>query len=89
MTGSAGGAPFNVPTGTIWGLPVVRTRALAAGHAIVGSWRLGATLFEREGVMIRVADQHASLFISNTVVILAEERVGLAVHRPDFFVHIS
>lgn len=84
-----GGAPFASPAMSVWGLPAVRTRALAEGHAIVGAWALGATLFEREGTTIRTTDSHASLFISNTWVILAEERVGLAVHRPDFFVHIS
>lgn len=87
--GIGGGAPFEMPRITAWGLPVVRTRSLASGTAIVGSWRMGATLFEREGVTIRTTDSHASLFISNTWVILAEERVALAVHRPDFFVKLT
>lgn len=86
---NSGGAPFNSPEARVWGLPAVRTRALAEGHAIVGAWQMGATLFQREGITIRTTDSHASLFISNTWVILAEERVGLAVHRPDFFVHVS
>ena len=65
---------------------MVRTRALAVNKAVVGNWSLGATIFERAGTTIRTTDSHASLFISNTSVILAEERVGLAVHRPDWFV---
>lgn len=85
----ATGSPFGSPDLSLWGLPVIRTRTLASLTAIVGSWRLGATLFERMGVTIRSTDSHASLFISNTVVILAEERVGLAVHRPDFFVNTT
>jgi hypothetical protein len=87
--GTAGSAPFGSPPQTAWGLDVVRSRSVASGTAIVGSWRLGATLFEREGPTIRTTDSHASLFISNTWVILAEERVGLAVHRPDFFVKLT
>lgn len=79
-------APFGVPPQTAWGMPVVRSRSITAGSCLVGSWRLGATLFEREAPTIRTTDSHASLFVSNTWVILAEERVALAVHRPDFFV---
>lgn len=86
---NVGNAPFGVPSPTIWGLPVARTRSLASGTSIVGAFGLGATLFEREGVTIRTTDSHASLFISNTWVVLAEERIGLAVHRPDWFVSIS
>ena len=81
----AGAAPATIG-GVTWGLPAIRTRALAAGSAIVGAWRLGATLFDRQQTVIRVSDQHSDLFIRNQVVILAEERVGLAIHRPALFV---
>jgi HK97 family phage major capsid protein len=81
-----GSAPFGTPVPTVWGLPVIRSRALTSGDALVGAWKLGATLFEKQGVTIRSTDSHASLFTSNTVVILAEERVGLAIHRPNWFV---
>lgn len=80
-----GGAP-SVASGVTWGLPAVRTRALAAGSAIVGAWRLGATLFDRQQTTIKVGDQHSDLFIKNQVVILAEERVAFAIHRPALFV---
>lgn len=69
-----------------WGLPCIRTRAFATLTALVGSGRLGATIFQREGVTVRVGDQHSDYFTTNKVAILAEERIGLAVHRPDFFV---
>lgn len=84
-----GGAvpPFgNVGNIGIWGLPVVRSRALPVGTAIVGAWRMGATLFDRMQTVIKVGNQHNDFFINNKIVILAEERVALAVHRPDFFV---
>lgn len=88
MDGSVLGGPLPfgaVPPG-LFGLPVVRTRALATNKAVVGAWQLGATLFQRTATRIRTTDSHASLFISNTWVLLAEERIALAVHRPDFFV---
>lgn len=85
----AGNAPWGNAPATIWGLPAIRTRALASNEALVGDFARGATLFERAGTTIRSTDSHASLFISNTLVVLAEKRIGLAVHRPDFFVDVT
>lgn len=84
-----GTAPVGTPFGTVWGLPVVRSRAIAPNKAIVGSWRLGATLFDRQQTVIRIGNQHSDYFVLNKVVVLAEERVALAVHRPDFFVYAT
>jgi HK97 family phage major capsid protein len=83
------GIPFaDAPPG-IWGVPVVRTRALDADKAIVGNWQQGATVFDRQQTIIKSTDSHASLFISNTLVVLAEKREALAVWRPDFFVDVT
>ena len=70
----------------LWGLRAIRTRALASLTSVVGSWRLGATLFQREGVAVTVSDSHSDYFVFNKVAIKGEERVALAIHRPDFFV---
>ena len=72
-----------------WGLPVVRTTAVSAGTAVVGAWQQAATLFDRSVVSIRVGNQHSDYFTTNRVAILAEERVALAVHRPDLFVSVA
>jgi HK97 family phage major capsid protein len=81
------GLPFtNVDSLGAWGLPVIRTRAVTANSAIVGAWRLGATMFDRMQTTIRIGNQHSDFFTNNKVAVLAEERVALAVHRPDFFV---
>lgn len=72
-----------------WGMNTVRTRALATNTALVGSWKLGATLLDRMRSTIIVGNQHASYLIENKVAIVAEERIGLAVHRPDFFVNVT
>jgi len=82
--GFGGSAPAQQEAFT-WGLAAVRTRSMVAGKALVGS-SMGATIFEREGVTVRVGDQHNDYFVKNLVAILAEERIGLAVHRPDWFV---
>jgi len=87
-SGFGGNAPAELSSIT-WGERVVRSRALDQTEALVGAFRLGATLFQREGVSIRVGDQHGEYFVSNKVAILGEERVGLAVHRPDWFVETT
>lgn len=80
------GLPYTGPPQGWWGLPTVRTRALSQGAAIVADWAMGATLFDRMQTTIRTSDSHDTYFTQNKVAILAEERVALAVHRPDFFV---
>lgn len=69
-------------TPRVWRVPVIVTNAIAAGNFLVGDWQMGAKLYVREGVSIRVAEQHAELFTSNGVAILGEERFCLGVNRP-------
>ncbi|MFD7410146.1 phage major capsid protein [Kitasatospora purpeofusca] len=76
-------------TPRIWGLTVVSTVAMAAGTALVGGFRLGATLWERQGVTILMTDSHADYFTANTLVILAERRANVAVHTPKAFTKIT
>jgi len=87
--GFSTGSPYNSPSPTIWGLPVVRTMSMPVGKALVASWAQGATVFDREQTTIRVGDQHSDYFTNNKVVILAEKRVGLAVFRPDYFCEVT
>jgi HK97 family phage major capsid protein len=78
------GAPMR-----IWGLTVVTSVAMAAGTALLGGYRMGATLWERQGVTILMTDSHADYFTANTLVILAERRANVAVHTPQAFVKIT
>lgn len=70
----------------IWRQPVVSTPAMTQGTYLTGAWGLGATLYDREIGNIRIAEQHSDFFIRNAVAILAEERIALAVKRPEAFV---
>lgn len=69
-----------------WRQPVVETPAMPEGTFLTGAWGLGAQLYDRAQANIRVADQHADFFIRNAVAILAEQRLALAVKRPESFV---
>jgi len=80
------GMPYGEAPTTIWGLPCVRSRSIASGQALVGAFKTGAQLFDRSAASLRVGDQHADYFTNNKVAILIEERLALAVYRPDWFV---
>jgi HK97 family phage major capsid protein len=72
-------------TGTgqmLWGRRVATSTAMPAGEYLTGSLRLGATMYDREAMSVRLADQHGDVFTKNAVIILVEERIGLAVERP-------
>ena len=73
----------------LWRLPIVETPAIAEGTALVGSFGLGATLYDRMQGTIRVSEQHSDFFVRNAVAILAEERIALAVTRPESFVEVT
>lgn len=73
----------------IWQMPVIASPAMAEGTALVGAFGLGAKIYDREQANIRIAEQHMDLFVRNAVAILAEERVGLTVSRPESFIEID
>ena len=73
----------------IWRLPVIDTPAMPEGTALVGAFGTGAQLYDREQATIRISEQHADFFVRNAIVVLAEERLALAVKRPESFVKID
>lgn len=75
------GTPTDGAAPRIWGKRVVESFGLDAGDFLAGS-SLAATIYDREDVTVRVAEQHGDFFIKNMVAILCEERLGLTVERP-------
>lgn len=73
----------------VWGVPVVETTAITAGTALVGSFAMGAQLWDRMGATIDVSTEHSDYFVKNMVAIRCEERVGLTVYRPGAFIYAS
>lgn len=78
--------PQNLAQPSLWGRPVVPTQAMTVDTALVGAFRLGAQIFDREEINIVIATQNENDFIKNMITIRAEERVALAVYRPEAFV---
>lgn len=80
-----GNGPFAAIQDSIWRLPRVESLAITAGTALVGAFKQGATVFQREDPVILTADQHSDFFIRNLVAVLIEERLALAVFFPAAF----
>jgi len=78
-------AATNRQTQEIWRVPVVVSNAMTEGTFLLGDWTLGAKLYVREGISVRVSESHSDYFIKNGVAVLAEERYALAVNRPKAF----
>jgi HK97 family phage major capsid protein len=87
------GDPFSQAAGAgprpIWGLRRVESEAIDEGKALIGAFKVGATVLERQGITVLTADQHADFFVRNLVVILFEERLGFPVYFPSAFVDLT
>ncbi|POY44091.1 phage major capsid protein [Avibacterium gallinarum] len=80
------GNPQGTAQPTLWGLPVVQTQAMNAGTFLTGAFSLGAQVFDRQASAIAIATENEDDFVRNLVTILAEERLALAVYRPEAFI---
>jgi HK97 family phage major capsid protein len=78
------GTPFSALPLTVWGVPTYRTRAINAGLACVADGERGAMIIDRESVNVQTyRERYAEV---NQILLVCEERVGLAIWRPDLFV---
>lgn len=79
------------PQGTIqkmlWGLPVVETQAMGVDNALVGAFNLAAQIFDRQDATVDVSTEDQDNFVKNKVTIRAEERLALAIYRPQAIVY--
>ena len=78
--------PVNGMSPRLWGKRVIETHGIVADTFLTGGFQMGATLWDRELVNVRVAEQHADFFVRNMVAILCEERLMLTVERPSAFI---
>jgi HK97 family phage major capsid protein len=81
------GNPQGSTTPTLWALPVVATQAITVRKFLTGAFKLGAQVFDRWTARVEIATENEDDFIKNLVTILAEERVALAVYRPEAFIY--
>lgn len=73
----------------LWRMPVVQTPAIPQNTALVGAFGIAAQLYDRQQSNIRISEEHSDFFLRNAIAILAEERLALAVKRPEAFVKVT
>jgi HK97 family phage major capsid protein len=66
----------------LWGLPVVATQSMAENNALVGAFRMAATIYDRMGAEVLISSEDQDNFIKNMLTVRAEKRLALAVKRP-------
>lgn len=80
------GNPQGTAQPTMWGLPVVTTQAMGVSKFLTGAFNMGAQVFDRMQASIAIATENEDDFVKNMITILCEERLALAVYRPEAFI---
>lgn len=78
--------PQSTVSQMLWSLPVVPSMSMPQGQFLAGAFQLAAQLFDREQANIAISFEDRDNFVKNAVTIRAEERLALAVYRPEAFV---
>lgn len=73
----------------LWRVPITASTAIRQGDVLLGALNMAATLWDREDATIAVSDSHEDFFATNKIAMRAEERLALAVYRPEGFVHLT
>ena len=72
-----------------WGLRTVVTTAITAGTALVGAYKLGAQIWQREGIRVDSTNTNEDDFNFNRISLRVEERLALTVYRPSAFCTVT
>lgn len=79
--------PLRLAGPTLWGRPVVETEIPEfEGEFLAGAFSTGAQIFDREDANVVISTENVDDFEKNMVSIRCEERLALAVKRPEAFV---
>lgn len=78
--------PQNTTTGRIWGRDVVSTQALTQGKFLVGDFAMHAQILDREDANIAISFENKDNFERNMATVRVEERLALAIYRPEAMV---
>jgi HK97 family phage major capsid protein len=70
----------------LWKMDVVSTPAIQQKAALVGSFGLGAKIYDREEVSVSVSSENGTNFEKGVVTLRASERLALEIPRPESFV---
>lgn len=80
------GNPQGTINPTLWGIPVIATQAMTVDKFLVGAFDLAAQIFDRQDATVEVSTEDQDNFVKNKVTIRAEQRLALAIYRPEALV---
>lgn len=80
------GNPQGTLAPTLWNRPVVNSLAMTVNTFLTGAFRGGAQVFDREQSGVTIATENEADFVENLITALIEERLALAVYRPEAFI---
>lgn len=83
------GSPAEAGPERIWGMTVRQTTAIAENTGLVGAFRPFAQVFRRTGLTVEMTRDYSTYRTSNKVLVIAEERLALAVYRGSAFCQIT
>ncbi|RMC37502.1 phage major capsid protein [Paracoccus alkanivorans] len=80
------GQPQGNAPSSLWRLPVVETPAIIQGKFLTGAFQMGAEVFDLWDSRVEAGFENDD-FTRNLLTLLAEERIALAVYRPEAFIY--
>jgi HK97 family phage major capsid protein len=83
------GSPADAGPERIWGLTVRQTTGITENTGLVGAFRPLAQVFRRSGLTVELTRDYDTYRTSNKALLIAEERLALAVYRPAGFCAIT
>jgi HK97 family phage major capsid protein len=79
--------PLRLAGPNLWGLPVVPTEINDfESHFLTGGFAGGAQIYDREEINVEIATENEDDFVKNMITGRCEERLALAVFRPESFI---
>lgn len=73
---------------TLWALPVITTEIDSfVNNFLTGAFSTGAQIFDREETNVVISTENSDDFEKNMISIRCEERLALAVKRPEAFIY--
>lgn len=79
-------SPFGLQDPRLWSLPVVASNSIVPGQFLTGAFGEGATIYDRLDVEVMISTENEDDFVKNMATVRIEERLALAVFRPEAFV---
>ncbi len=82
-----GPGPFGAAAASLWTLPVTYSNAMPVGKFLVGAFGTAAQVYDRLDPEVLVSDQDRDNFVKNMLTVRAEERLAMAVKRPEALIY--